>query len=391
MSTPRTVPVTPALSVLLCLAAPLAAPPPAAACTTFAAGEGKATVVGKSYDWHLAHGLLVVNKRGTAKQALVLATGVRPARWVSKYGSVTFNQYGREMPNGGLNERGLVVEIMWLSATRHGPLAADRDTVGELQWIQILLDTCATVDEAVAAARRLQVARIYADVHYLTCDAAGACASMAYLDGKLVVHRGEQLPARTLTNSTYAESARALASYRGFGGRKPEPAGRGSVARFVRASMRARALGPKPTVAGAFGVLDSVQTGDYTKWQIVYEPDAGRAHFREPGSKTWRTVTLADQDLACGTPVQVADIHGSVLPEPKNNNKNTNKNKNKTGKHNAPSGKPAGLVLYERAHNEKLIDLTVGKLNLPLPAFMLRQLALMPEAMTRCATPEKAR
>ena len=35
-----------------------------------------------------------------------------PASWVSKYGSVTFNQYGRELPTGGMNEAGLVVETI---------------------------------------------------------------------------------------------------------------------------------------------------------------------------------------------------------------------------------------------------------------------------------------
>jgi choloylglycine hydrolase len=28
--------------------------------------------------------------------------------WISKYGSITFNQYGREFPTGGMNEKGLV-------------------------------------------------------------------------------------------------------------------------------------------------------------------------------------------------------------------------------------------------------------------------------------------
>jgi penicillin V acylase-like amidase (Ntn superfamily) len=42
-----------------------------------------------------------------------------PAKWVSRYGSVTFNQYGCENPTGGMNEAGLVVEQMWLDESAY--------------------------------------------------------------------------------------------------------------------------------------------------------------------------------------------------------------------------------------------------------------------------------
>ena len=48
----------------------LAAPQPADACTTFLLERGAARVVGKSYDWHMGQGLVMVNKRGVAKQSL---------------------------------------------------------------------------------------------------------------------------------------------------------------------------------------------------------------------------------------------------------------------------------------------------------------------------------
>ena len=34
-----------------------------------------------------------------------------------KYGAIFFNQFGREFPMGGMNEAGLVVELMWLDET----------------------------------------------------------------------------------------------------------------------------------------------------------------------------------------------------------------------------------------------------------------------------------
>ncbi len=54
-------------------------------------------LVGKSYDWNDERGLVVVNKRGVIKRALVLSPGNAPARWTSRFASLTFNQYGREL------------------------------------------------------------------------------------------------------------------------------------------------------------------------------------------------------------------------------------------------------------------------------------------------------
>ena len=342
------------------LLAALAAPAAAHACTTFAMGAGDHLLVGKSYDWDTPHGLVLVNKRGVSKQALVLAPKVKPARWTSKYGSVSFNQYGREMPNGGINEAGLVVEIMWLHGTNFGVLGPNRPTVNELQWIQYQLDLSATVAQAVKAARGLQVARIYADVHYLICDKKGACAAFEYLGGKLVIHQGKSLPARALTNSTYADSAVALRQHKGFGGERAIPGGRGSLARFVRAASMARQGGERPPVKAAFKILKSVQAGDYTKWQIVYENAAGRVHFRMPGGET-RTVKLSKLDFSCKAPVRVMDLHGSVLGDEK------------------------GMATYKRADNLKLIKLSMANLALKLPDIILNQFAMYPELATSCS------
>jgi choloylglycine hydrolase len=141
--------------------------------------------VGKSYDWSLGHGAVVANPRGLAKRALVSARGERPAEWVGRYASVTFNQYGREFPNGGMNEAGLVVEIMWLASSRTPPRDG-RPVVNELQFIQYLLDTSATVDDVLRAATAVRVVPVHAKVHYLACDRHGACAALEHIGG---VHR----------------------------------------------------------------------------------------------------------------------------------------------------------------------------------------------------------
>src|ERR1700755_3020224 len=86
------------------------------ACTTFCLKNKGEVLFGKNYDWNIGDGLIFVNKRGVSKEG---AADKNAARWVSKYGSVTFNQYGRENPSGGMNEAGLVIELMWLEWTKY--------------------------------------------------------------------------------------------------------------------------------------------------------------------------------------------------------------------------------------------------------------------------------
>jgi len=60
----------------------------------------------------------MVNKRGVSKTAMPSDSSDRPnvslLAWTSKYGSVTFNGFCREMPGGGINEAGFVIEPMLL-------------------------------------------------------------------------------------------------------------------------------------------------------------------------------------------------------------------------------------------------------------------------------------
>lgn len=354
-----------ALAVAL---AQLCVPAAGLACTSFMLRQGEQVVVGKSYDWNSGDGVLLINKRGVAKRALLLpGTPGEPARWTSKYGSVTFNQYGQGMPLGGINEQGLVVEIMWLTKTRHAPRKG-RATVNELQWIQYLLDTAGTLKQALARARAVQIAKIHGAVHYLVCDRQGACATFEVLGGKLVVHSGARLPVPVLANNTYQRSVRYLRQHAGFGGARRVPTTLSSLDRFVRAaslvrsSARARAV--LTPVARAFRVLDSVYTKDWTRWQIVYQPRQGKVHFRDAGNKSAATYVLdaRAQDYRCGSAVRMVDLRGTI------------------------SGKRLGPpVAFTYAHNLKLLRLNFGKLDNPLPDPVLRLVAAYPRLMTSCA------
>jgi choloylglycine hydrolase len=326
-------------------------------CTTFLLTEEGKPFVGKSYDYKIGHGQAIHNKRGVAKRALPLEPGVQLAEWVSKYASLTFNQYGREMPNGGINEAGLVVEIMWLTSTRT-PAADKRPALNELQWIQYQLDRFATVAEVAANAPGLRVARVYGKVHYLVCDRTGACAAVEYLDGELTITDGEELIAPTLTNDTYADSRAHLQRHLGFGGKRAVPTRSGSLARFVRASAMARGDRTKHGVDGVFEILESVNLGDYTRWQIAYDLDRLRVHFRTSASTAIKTVALSDFEPGCDHAVMVLDIDSAVAGNARS--------------HFQP---------YRRDLNAALLDRSLAHVASSLPAGAAEALAAYPEQL----------
>ena len=77
---------------------------PASSCTTVCLLEKGRAVVAYNYDVHAPEGLVLVNKRGMRKVSSVRNQG---ATWTAAHGSVTFNQFGRDHPMTGLNEKGL--------------------------------------------------------------------------------------------------------------------------------------------------------------------------------------------------------------------------------------------------------------------------------------------
>jgi len=282
----------------------LIAPSAASACTTFCLSLDGRTVFGANYDWDTGVALMMVNKRSVAKVAL---TG-RPARWTSRFASITVNQYGRDFPTGGMNEAGLVVALMALDVTRY-PAVDSRPSVGILGWIQYQLDLSATIDEVIVQSEGIRIAGGMG-LHYLVADRTGRAATIEYLDGALVVHRDAALPVAALTNNTYDDSVRYLRTIAGFGGTRPVPSGIDSLERFARAaSMMRQVSDSADLVNSAFSILQSVRQPGYTRWSIVYDSDQGAVYFRTDRNSSVRWLSFDAMDPMCASPVRILDIN----------------------------------------------------------------------------------
>ena len=287
----------------------------ASACTTFLLQGDGALYFGRNLDWYWEDGIVVVNPRDVQKAAFVLP-GNSPAKWLSRYGSVTFNQFGREMPFGGMNEAGLVVENMWLDETDYAATDS-RPAVNLLQWIQYQLDTCSTVAEVISNDTRIRIeppppsAKSLARIHYLICDSSGDTATIEFLKGAMVCHRGESLPLHALANDPYADSlayARAHTLPEKLPARLKDLS---SYARFNCAAARAsrfRPTSPDKDLAYAFATLDQVAQGDFTVWSIVYDVKARKIHFKTHKNRDTRVLDLAALDFSCASAPRFMDI-----------------------------------------------------------------------------------
>ena len=275
------------------------------ACTTFCLTRDGEVLFGKNYDWMVGDGLIFVNKRGVEKSAGAEGRA-NPARWVSRYGSITFNQYGRENPSGGMNETGLVIELMWHAEAQYPKNGAP--TVGTLEWIQYQLDSSSTVAEVITNSERVRIASEI-PLHYLVSDKAGNIATIEFLHGKLLAHLGKTLTVSALTNDSYDKSVKYV-------GATPFERARtsSSLDRFVRAAHRTAEFERQPktgqeAVNYAFEILSNVAQPGYTQWSIVYDQKRAKIYFRTLQSPQIKMIDATAFDYSCASAVKMFDAN----------------------------------------------------------------------------------
>ncbi len=290
---------------------PLGARGPAGSgCSAFSLMAGGATVFGANLDYrYFCRGQAFINPRGLHKTGTLVGTTGARAEWSSTYASVTFNFVGYQIPWAGMNEAGLVMSTMALDQTEIPP-ADPRPVLDSGNWMQYLLDTCATVDEVLA---KDEVVRVLTVDHYLVADRSGASATVEFLDGELVAHTGGDLPVSVLTNSPYSE---ALSLWEAYGGSAGYAWMDSSSQRFCIAADRVSTYagtGAQEGVDFAFDTLDAVAGQRFSvhtsQWSLVFDTGALRAYFRTHADPVVRWVDLEAFSPWCNRPVQMLDIH----------------------------------------------------------------------------------
>ena len=194
--------------------------------------------------------------------------GANSVVWTAKYGSIVTSSWDIATADG-MNEKGLVANLLWLAETEYPKLNTtdDKKDLAVSLWAQFALDNFSSVNEAVAYFEKDEVSVVsdylpgtdtYATLHLSLSDASGDNAIFEYIAGKLTMHHDKSY--NVMTNSPIFEQQLALNAYwEGIPGTIMLPGTNRAADRFVRASYYINAI-PKVdntciVVAAVFSVI----------------------------------------------------------------------------------------------------------------------------------------
>lgn len=318
------------IAFAVAVAAAVFAARPAAACTrclhVFRDGT---VVVGRSMDWVEDPGSEIwCFPRGMKRHG---NAGPASLEWTSRYGSVAVSFYGVASVDG-INEKGLVANVLYLAESDYGKAVAGRPNLSIGGWAQYVLDSYATVAEAVASLQK-EPFTIVAPVlpngepgvgHLAISDPSGDSAILEYIDGRLVVHHGRDYT--VMTNSPpFSEQLALNAYWKEIGGDVMLPGTIRASDRFVRTSFYVGAipgdLTGRRAIASIFSVIRNASTPlgivtpgkpnvSSTIWRTVHDQKERILYFDSATSPTVFWIPLESVDLTAGAPAKRLPLKG---------------------------------------------------------------------------------
>ncbi len=317
----------PALACTLALVVAAAGSPATEACTRVVYnGPNDTILTGRSMDFAMEiPANLWIFPRGMARDGAVGASSVR---WSSRYGSVIASSWDIATSDG-MNEKGLVANLLWLASSEYPPFEKNGDRAGMSVsiWAQYALDNFATVAEAVEAFRREDFVVVtdyipgtnkYTTVHLSLSDATGDNAILEYVGGKLVIHHDRAY--RVMTNDPVFEQQLAIARYWDrIPGQDFLPGTNHSADRFVRARYYidrvTQSDDPRIAAAAVFSVVRNVSVPygiaipgfpnlSTTRWRVVADQKNRLYYFETAITPNIFWVDLDKVDFREGAPVK---------------------------------------------------------------------------------------
>lgn len=283
----------------------------------------------RNFDWPYKYAFIVINPRGVLNKEDHPSQG-KSLQWVSKYGSVTINMADgnnhviNQAVLSGINEKGFSASQLWLSESVY-PEHPKKPILETGLWVKYFIDNAKTVNEAIRLASTVDVEPSMfggekVTVHLFIHDAKGGSAVMEYIEGKLVICHGANLPIPVLTNDTYAESVQYIKKYKDFGGDLPLPGGYESEARFVNAADFLKNLptieNKQQAVAYGFNVLGYISEPPGSRWptvwSFVYDYSDQILYYRDIDNQQIRFIRLNNFNFSKNQPVRILPINNAL-------------------------------------------------------------------------------
>jgi choloylglycine hydrolase len=263
-------------------------------------------------------GMVIFNQRGIHKKSHSLmewVTGQIPPTpkitWTSTYGSVSFNAFAKDLPDGGINEVGLYVQEMTLVGTRF-PEFPDRPHMFMVIWLQYLLDTCATVAEALETLDTIALDGW--TWHFFLCDRDGNMAIVEFPEGQSNIYTGDEVQVPVLCNTEYPEELKNLNRYDGYGGKEKIDLADKGIERFVHAAKLIEMKDYADPVEHAFDILKTLER-DGTQWSYVIDVTEGQVYFHTAAANGRKNTSLTAFDYGGEYSSKVLDIHADLEGE----------------------------------------------------------------------------
>jgi penicillin V acylase-like amidase (Ntn superfamily) len=288
------------------------------ACSAFMFKYKDDCIVGFNENWTTMPGIVMVNQRNIEKYGLSWAQMVseqEPTKsdfsWKSKYGSVSFNMLGVDMPCYGVNEAGLFIVELYLANTYSAP-DDKKANLFWAHWIQYQLDNYATIEEVLA---HLDDAPVidwwpgFPGSHFFLADKNEKTAAIELIDGKFQVFYDKTMPINVLCNTPYPKEIQVLHEYEDFGGeKKMDMQAQDWGARFAKAYYSIRDYDEtkgNPTEY-SWKLLDILHAG---QWQLIYDVKKRILQFRSNISLDIKTVRLSEMDFSNDSSPVYIDIN----------------------------------------------------------------------------------
>lgn len=258
--------------------------------------------------------------------------GGNSLEWTSRHGSVVASSWDIATSDG-MNEKGLVANLLWLVESEYPPFDKDGGKPGMAisMWAQYALDNFSTVREAVEAFRKEEFVVVsdfipgtdkFTTVHLSLSDAGGDSAILEYIGGRLVIHHDPSYIVMT-NDPRFEEQLAILRYWREVPANVFLPGSTRAADRFVRAHHFIRSVtqtdDPVVSVAAVFSVIRnlSVPYGisiegfpnlSTTRWRAVADQKNLRYFFETVLTPNTFWVDLREVDFGEDSGVRVLKL-----------------------------------------------------------------------------------
>ncbi len=290
-------------------------------CSSFLLNVNDTILVGHNLDDYIeVPGAIFINKKGVKKENVswmdftsfcAKKKSIPRIQWTSQYGSVTYNTWGKEFIDGGMNEEGLYIGEMTMFGTKWS--GTGNPALHHHFFMQYILDNFKTVQEALDNMSKIDIDG-HCQWHYFLADKTGSTAIIELVDGQMKLYKDKDMPVKVLCNRAYQKELKLIPGNDSIYNKMIENEYVSKDLRFMLASKMINEFDPKnetSLVNYAFSILKKVDMGN-NKWLVVYDLKNTRMFFCTSIGQEVKYIDFNSFDFECKTPIKLFDINSNL-------------------------------------------------------------------------------